>query len=107
VRVFLSEIDNLEVAETILVTVLLVADAFRFGAPPVILGLQFLADRCCLRIEVDDQQPFSPSSRPSGYRGELLDGHTSKRGLEPCAYGGTRSWVELPVIPSMWEFCRA
>jgi hypothetical protein len=77
VRAFLSGIDNLAAAETILVAVLLVGDAF----------------------QVDDHQPFSSDSRPAGYRAGLPDRLASVRGLEPSA-GGTRTWVEIAVAPS-------
>jgi hypothetical protein len=90
VRIFLSEIDSLVAAEVILVAVLLVSDAFRYGVPPVILRLQFVADRSCLRIEVDDRRPFASCSRPRGYRARLLDR------LE-LSGKGTRTWVEIAV----------
>jgi hypothetical protein len=108
VHSFLCQIDDLVVAEAILVTVVLVGDAFRYGVPPVILGLRFLADRCRLRIIVDDQQPFSPGSRPRRDRGGgLLDRLASDRGLGPTGNGGTRAWVDLAVIPSNAALRRA
>jgi len=99
VRGFLSEIDKLVVSEAILVAVILVADAFRYGAPPVFLALQFAAGRRHLRIEVADHRPFSSGSRPHGYRAGLLDRLASRRGLEPSGNGGTKTWVEMAVTP--------
>jgi hypothetical protein len=99
VRAFLSRVDNLVAAETILVAVLLVSGAFQYGVPPVTLRLRFVADRRCLRVEVDDHQPFSSDSRPDGYGVELPDRLASEWGLEPSD-DGTRTWVEIAVVPN-------
>ena len=98
VRLFLSHIDELMAADTILAAALLVGEAFRYGRPPVVLWLRFVGDGSCVRIEVDAQRPFSTDTRPHVYRGGALGRLSCKGGLR-LAGDGTRTWVEIAVAP--------
>src|SRR2546423_13585405 len=102
VRLFLSHIDELVAADTILAAALLAGEAFRYGRPPVILRLRFVGDGSFVRVEVDDQQPFWADTRPHGCRGGLLGRLDGKGGLRPAG-DGTRTWVEIAVVPKAYR----
>jgi hypothetical protein len=96
VLTFLSGVEENIVTDAVLVTIMLAGDAFRYGKPPVTLRLHHLADRGCLRVEVDDHRS-APSDRvPDGYRANILDRIASTRGTEQ-SNGITTSWAEISL----------